>query len=61
MELMAELAAFEAITFTGTFGPLPWEKFYPVKGSQQTVKIHMQWLSKKDEVAIGNRMPLSSV
>ena len=31
----SELAAFEAITFTGTFGPLLWEKFYPVRGSQQ--------------------------
>ena len=35
----SELAAFEAITFTGTFGPLLWEKFYPVRGSQQTVEI----------------------
>ena len=47
MELMAELAEFEGITFTDTFGPLPWEKFYAVKGSQQTIKIHMQWLSKR--------------
>ena len=28
----SELAAFEAITFTGTFGPLLWEKFYCVRG-----------------------------
>ena len=34
----SELAAFEAITFTGTFGPLLWEKFYPVRGSQQTFR-----------------------
>ena len=43
---MSELATFEAITHTSTFGPLLWEKFYHVKGSQQTVEIDMQWLSK---------------
>ena len=45
--LPSELATLEAITFTGTFGPLLWEKFHPVKGSQQTVEIVIQWLSKR--------------
>ena len=45
--ITSELAAFEAITFTGTFGPLLWEKFYPVKESQPTVEIDTHWLSKR--------------
>ena len=46
-KLTSELAEFNAIMFTGTFGPLLWEKFYPVKGSHQTVEIERQWLSKR--------------
>ena len=52
---MSELAVFQAITFTGTFGPLLWEKFYPVKGNQQTVEIDSHAVAvEKDKVAIGH-------
>ena len=34
--------------FTGIFGLLLLEKFYPVKGSQQTVELDIQWLSKDE-------------
>ena len=55
---MSELTAFEAIMFTGMFSPLLWEKFYPVKGKQQTVEIDMQWLSKRTKcMAIGHLPP----
>ena len=36
--LMSELAVFKAITFTGTLGPLLWEKFYPVKGADKQLR-----------------------
>ena len=55
---MSELAAFEAITFTNTFGLLLREKFYPVKGSQQTAETDMYALAaEKDKVAIGHFPP----
>ena len=55
----SELAAFETITFTGTFGPLLWEKFYPVKGSEQTVEIDAQWLLKTTKCQLDFSLELS--
>ena len=48
-----ERVVFEATMFTGTFGPLLWEKFFPVRDSRQTVETDTLWLSKRMEKQSG--------